>query len=168
MTTRDRILVTARRLAIDSGSVPSMDVIASAAGVSKGGFTHHFRTRSALLAGLAGQAIASMDEALTAAVATGDVVRTWLRISMSREEANLYRALLMSFTEGGADTAELVRQSAGASARWERLLTEELGDPVAGSVVRLLGDGLVMNALTGDALPPLKAILTWLHAEQGM
>lgn len=166
MSNRERILDTARRLAVDTGSVPSMDIIASAAGVSKGGFTHHFRTRSALLAGLAEQAIASMDKALDAAVATGDVVETWLRISMSREEADLYRALLMSFADGGADTPELLRRSAEASGRWERLLAEELGDPVAGSVVRLLGDGLVMNALTGDALPSLGAILGWLRREQ--
>lgn len=167
MTAKERILDAARRLAIDTGSVPSMDVIASASGVSKGGFTHHFRTRSALLAALAEQAIVSMDEALDAAVATGGVVRTWLQISMSREDADLYRALLMSFNEGGADTSELLRRSAEASARWERLLAEELGDPVAGSVVRLLGDGLVMNALTGGTLPSLEAILGWLDAEKG-
>lgn len=165
MSNKERILETARRLAVDTGSVPSMDVIASAAGVSKGGFTHHFKTRSALLAGLAEQAIASMDDALNAAVVTGQVVETWLRISMSREEADLYRALLMSFSDGGVDTTELLRRSAEASGRWERLLAEELGDPVAGSVVRLLGDGLVMNALTGDALPSLGAILGWLHGE---
>ncbi|WP_104181803.1 TetR/AcrR family transcriptional regulator [Arthrobacter sp. B0490] len=166
MTARARILDTARRLAIDTGSVPSMDVIASAAGVSKGGFTHHFGTRAALLAGLAEQAIESMDQALDAAVATGGVVRTWLEVSMSREEADLYRALLMSLNEGGADTSELLRRSAEASTRWERLLAEELGDPVAGSVVRLLGDGLVMNTLTGDALPSLEAVLGWLDAKQ--
>lgn len=167
MTARERIIETARRLAIETGSVPSMDVIASTAGVSKGGFTHHFKTRSALLAGLADQAIASIDEALNAAVATGGVVRTWLQTSMSREEGDLYRALLMSFTDVGADTSQLLRRSAEASARWELLLAEELGDPVAGSVVRLLGDGLVMNALTSDTLPSLQAILEWLNAKQG-
>ena len=143
-----------------------MDVIASAAGVSKGGFTHHFRTRSALLSGLAEQAIASMDEALNAAVPRSDVVGTWLRISMSREEADLYRALMMSFTEAGAGSTELFRLSSEATRRWEHLLAEELGDPVAASVVRLLGDGLVMNAVTGDTLPPLEAILGWLHGKQ--
>ncbi len=143
-----------------------MDVIAAAAGVSKGGFTHHFRTRSALLTGLAEQAIASIDETLDAAVAEGGVVRSWLQISLSREEPDLYRALLMSFNEGGADTSELLRRSAEASARWERLLTEELGDPVAGSVLRLLGDGLVVNALTGDSLPTLEAILGWLDSKR--
>lgn len=166
MTAKERILDTARRLTIETGSVPSMDVVASAAGVSKGGFTHHFRTRSALLSGLAEQAIDSMDAALDAAVATGDVVRTWLQISMAREESDLYRALLMSFGEGGTDTSELLRRSGEASTRWERLLAEELGDPVAGSVVRLLGDGLVMSALTGDTLPSLESILGWLDTRQ--
>ncbi|MHA7207784.1 TetR/AcrR family transcriptional regulator [Arthrobacter sp. MDT1-65] len=166
MTARERILDTARRLTIETGSVPSMDVVAAAAGVSKGGFTHHFRTRPALLSGLAEQSIASMDEALDAAAATGDVVRTWLRISMSREESDLYRALLISFNEGGTDTSELLRRSAEASARWEHLLAKELGDSVAGSVVRLLGDGLVMNTLTGDAVPSLELILAWLDTKR--
>jgi AcrR family transcriptional regulator len=98
-------------------SVPSMDVNESAAGVSKGAFTHHFRTRSALLARLAEQAIASMEEALDAAVATGGVVRTWLQISMPRKEADLYRALLMSFNEGKADSSELLRRTAPARQR---------------------------------------------------
>lgn len=144
-----------------------MDVIASASGVSKGGLMHHFNSRSALLAALVEQVIATMDEALDAAAATGGVVRTWLRISMSREDADLYRALLLSFTEVRVESSELLRRSAEASARWERLLAEELGDPVAGAAVRLLGDGLVMNVLTGDTLPSLEAILGWLDADKG-
>lgn len=163
MTNRDRILACARQLAISSGSVPSMDAIAAAAGVSKGGFTHHFKTRAALLEGLAAQAIESMDKALNAAADRGEVVETWLRVSMSRDDADLYRALLMSFADGGERAGALLSQSAEASARWERLLEAELGDPLSASIVRLLGDGMVMSSLTGDSRPSLDAVLAWLQ-----
>lgn len=159
MSNRDKILATARRLAITSGSVPSLDAIAAAAEVSKGGLMHHFKTRSALLEGLAEQAIDSMDEALDAAVPRGQVVETWLRLSMSRDDADLNRALLMSFADVGDNAGALLKQAAAASQRWERLLAAELGDPVAASIVRLLGDGMVINSLSSDSLPPLEAIL---------
>lgn len=163
MSTRERILSSARQLAIGSGTVPSMDAIAAAAGVSKGGFTHHFKSRAALLEGLAAHAIASTDEALGVAVGRGDVVETWLRLSMAGDDAALYRAILMSFADVGESAGVLLSQSAEASERWERLLAAELGDPVAASVIRLVGDGLVMSALTGDKLPSLEALLGWLE-----
>ena len=126
MTNRQHILSTARRLAIDAGTIPSLDAIASAAGVSKGGLMHHFRSRSALLAGLAEQAIATIDNALAAAVPEGRVVETWLRISLCRDEADLYRALLTTFSGAGTTTDELLQNSVAASARWEVLLAAEL------------------------------------------
>ena len=162
MTNRQHILSTARRLAIDAGTIPSLDAIASTAGVSKGGLMHHFRSRSALLAGLAEQAIATIDNALAAAVPEGRVVETWLRISLCRDEADLYRALLTTFSGAGTTTDELLQNSVAASARWEVLLAAELGDPTAATMVRLLGDGLVMNAVTGDALPALEDMLRWI------
>ncbi|WGM20312.1 TetR/AcrR family transcriptional regulator [Paenarthrobacter sp. OM7] len=163
MSMREQILATARQLAISTGSIPSMDAVAAAAKVSKGGFTHHFRTKAALLEGLAVQAIESLDEALNAAVTRGNVVETWLRISKSQDDADLYRALLVSFTDLGENADGLLSLSAEASKRWEQLLAAELGDPVAASIVRLLGDGMVMNSLTREALPPVENILTWLE-----
>ncbi|MHA7270148.1 TetR/AcrR family transcriptional regulator [Arthrobacter sp. HLT1-20] len=93
MGTKEHILQTVRRLAIDTGSVPSMDTIAHQAGVSKGGLMHHFKSRAALVEGMAVQAIQDMDDALTVAAGRGSVVETWLRMSTSREEAALYRAM---------------------------------------------------------------------------
>ncbi len=161
MSNRSSILATARQLAIGAGSVPSLDVVARAAGVSKGGLTHHFPSRAALLDGIAAQAIEGMDRALAAAE-EGRVVETWLRLSLSREEAELYRALLVSFSDAGA-TAAVLQRAAEASRRWEAMLAAETGDPVAASAIRLLGDGLVMNVLTGDTLPSLESLLGWVQ-----
>ncbi|MHA7262201.1 TetR/AcrR family transcriptional regulator [Arthrobacter sp. TMN-37] len=162
MDKRERILDTARRLAIETGSIPSLDVVATRSGVSKGGLMHHFRSRAALFEGIAEQAIEMMDAELGAAAGRGNVAETWLRLSRSPEDADLYRALLVSFTDAGSTTEALLNRSAEATRRWERMIADELGDPVAAAVVRLLGDGMVMNAVTGGRLPPLEAVLEWL------
>jgi AcrR family transcriptional regulator len=67
MSNREHILRTVRRLAIERGSVPSMNVVAERARLSKGGLMHHFNSRAALLEAIAMQAIQDMDQTLTAA-----------------------------------------------------------------------------------------------------
>jgi hypothetical protein len=52
---------------------------------------------------------------------------------MARDDADLYRALLMSLADAGEHAGSLLKQSAAASERWERLLAAELQDPVAAS-----------------------------------
>jgi len=163
MSNREQILRTARRLAVETGSVPSLDVIAVQAGVSKGGLMHHFRSRAALLDGLAEQAIQETDQALADAAVGGEVVETWLRLSASREEADLYRALLVSFADAGPMAESLMQRSAEASRRWESMLADEVGDPVAAVIIRLLGDGLVMDSAAGDGRPSADEILAWLR-----
>ena len=164
MSTKEHILQTVRRLAIETGSVPSMGVIAQQAGVSKGGLMHHFTSRNALVEGIAVQAIRDLDQALTAAAERGLVVETWLRLSSSREEAALYRAMSILLTDQTSLTDTLLQHAAEATRRWEHLITVETGDPVAASIIRLLGDGMLLNSLTdNDAGPSIDSILQWLN-----
>lgn len=164
MGNREHILRTVRRLAIETGSVPSMNAIAEQAGVSKGGLMHHFSSRAALVEAIAVQAIQDMDQALTAAAERGDVVETWLRLSFSREEAALYRAMSILLTDQSSTTDALLQQASEATRRWEQLFAAETGDPAAASVIRLLGDGILLNSITDDgASPGIDEILTWLH-----
>ncbi|TFC24320.1 TetR/AcrR family transcriptional regulator [Cryobacterium sp. TMT2-18-3] len=163
MSNREHILQTARRFAIETGSVPSMDAIAHQAGVSKGGLMHHFKSRAALVEGIAVQAIQDMDQELTAAAGRGNVIETWLRLSSSREEAALYRAMLILLTDRPSMTDTLMQQAAAATERWEQLFAIETGDPTAASVIRLLGDGMLLNSITDDySAPGVDAILQWL------
>ena len=163
MSNRENILQTVRRFAIETGSVPSMDAIAQQAGVSKGGLMHHFKSRAALVEGIAVQAIQDMDQTLTAAAGRGTVVETWLRLSSSREEAALYRAMLILLTDHASVTDTLLQQAAEATGRWEQLFAAETGDPVAASVIRLLGDGMLLNSITEhDTAPSVDSILQWL------
>lgn len=155
---------TARALAVETGSIPSLDDVARHAGVSKGGLMHHFRSRAALTEGVARQAIEEMDEALTAAAGRGQAVETWLRLSSSREETALYRAMAVLLTDHDHLTDDLLRAAAEATQRWERLFAEETGDAVAATVVRLVGDGMLVGDLSGAAHADVDAVVRWLGA----
>jgi AcrR family transcriptional regulator len=161
MSNRTHILQTARTLAVETGSIPSLDDVARQAGVSKGGLMHHFRSRAALTEGVAMQAIEEMDRALAAAE-RGQAVETWLRLSSSREEAALYRAMAILLTDPAQLTDDLLRRAAEAAGRWERLFAEETGDPAAAAVIHLVGDGMLLNNLSGDASSDVDSIVQWL------
>lgn len=162
MSNKEKILSTASALTRKTGVVPSMDVIARAAGVSKGGMMHHFTSRAALVEGLAVEVMRDMDTALKAAAGQGIAVETWLRLSASREEAALYRAMSIILTDHAAITDALLQQAAQFTERWERLFAAETGDPVTATIVRLLGDGLLLNSVADDAVPDVDVILAWL------
>jgi len=165
MSSRTRILQTARALAVETGSIPSLDDVAQRAGVSKGGLMHHFRSRAALTEGVAVQAIEEMDQALAVAAEHGQAVETWLRLSSSRDEAALYRAMAILLADPGHLTDALMREAAEATGRWERLFAEETGDPVAAAVIHLVGDGMLLNNLSGDASVDVDAIVQWLSTK---
>lgn len=164
MTSRDDILAAMRRLTIDTGVLPSMDDVARAAGLSKGGLIHHFATRAALVDGLIGRAVAEVDEGMALAAAAGHAARSWLRLSApDGDELELYRAMTVALKALGSAQGSAANQDSaqlGASvlvavaiARWDALLTAELGDATDALIVRLVGDGLFLNALSGTPVP---------------
>ena len=125
---------------------------------------HHFKSRAALVEGIALEAMQDIDHALRAA-ARGTVVETWLRLSASREEAALYRAISIILTDTAAITETLLQQAAEAAEvteRWDELFAAETGSLVTASVVRLLGDGLLLNSVTNYSAPDIDSILQWL------
>lgn len=154
MDMRERILDVARRLTIERGLIPSLNVVAEAAGVSKGGLIHHFPTRAALVEGLARGALDEIDREMTAAAASGSVAAAWLRLSVpSGEDLDLFRALAVTHRAMDANLAGVIDAADDAVTRWERLISDELGDPAQARIVRLVGDGLAMNAIAGMRTP---------------
>jgi AcrR family transcriptional regulator len=147
---RSRLLEDARRLTIAQGSVPSLNALAAAARVSKGGLVHHFPTRAALVDGLARAAIAEIDQVMTAAAEAGTASVTSLELaSPGPAETGLFRALAAAYQSIDDDRTGTLTAAAEAAARWEALIAEELGDPLSARVIRLLGDGITFNALVG-------------------
>ncbi|MDO5500936.1 MAG: TetR/AcrR family transcriptional regulator [Propionibacteriaceae bacterium] len=163
---RGEVLDVARRLTLETGAVPSLNAIVAAAGVSKGGMTHHFPTRAALVAGLARMALEEVDEEMSRAAIRGDATRTWLRLSMPQAvERALMQALVVELRTEDPVITVLLADARDAVIRWERTIEAEVGDPVQARVIRLVGDALVANAVAGiESEPPsvdeLQAFLT--------
>lgn len=151
---RQRLLDEARRITIAEGSVPSLNALAAAAGVSKGGLVHHFPTRAALVDGLARAAIADVDQVMTAAAEAGTASVTWLALaSPDPAETGLFRAMAAAYQSIHDDRSGTLTTAAEAAARWEALIAAEVGDPLTARVIRLLGDGITFNALVGVPVP---------------
>ena len=137
---------------VASGETPSLEKVAAAAGVSKGGLLYHFPSTTALRDGLIARALRDTDDALREAAADGRAARAWLRLSVPDEDQRrLWAGLLATFRLVGADAA-LPPQLEEHAERWQQLLTDELGDARRGQVLRLVGDGLLLQSLTGT--PP--------------
>lgn len=153
MGVRDRVLDALQDLVLAGDPVPALDAVAAAAGVSKGGLLHHFRDRRALAHGLVHRALAETDLAMAAAAARGAAAETWLRLSAADgPELAATRALLsvLRVSVSGIDLPVEVGESVR---RWQAMITADVGDPVRGDLVRLVGDGLFLEALAGDPPP---------------
>lgn len=151
---RERVLDAYADL-VASGDAPSLEKVAAAAGVSKGGLLYHFPSTTALRDGVIARALDDTDAALREAAAEGQAGRAWLRLSVPDEDQRrLWAGLLATFRLVGADAA-LPPQLVEHEQRWQQLLTEEVGDAVRAQVLRLVGDGLLLQSLTGT--PPTAA-----------
>ncbi|MEV2276591.1 TetR/AcrR family transcriptional regulator [Nocardiopsis sp. NPDC049922] len=155
--TRDRILDALQDILINEGySAVTLEAVARAASVSKGGLLYHFPSKTALLTGLIDRLSALAEEEFREA-REGDegVVRVFLRTSLpqSPEERELYWAVIAAL-RGQEDLSE---EAAGLVqrlfTRWGELLHEELTDPVLAEIILRAGDGLYMAAIAGLPQP---------------
>ena len=141
------------RLVIQRRALPSLDAVAAEAGLSKGGLIHHFRSRAALLDGLVERELDRVDAALTKAADRGGAARMWLELaSPNTQVIEVYRAMdvvLKALSSGGSTLPKAV---AVRLVHWDELLARELGDADRALVVRLVGDGLLLNAISGTPL----------------
>lgn len=152
-TTRDRILDALQEILVRDGySSVTLEAVARAASVSKGGLLYHFPSKAAMLTGLIDR-LAELAEQEFREAAEGEegVVRVFLRTSLPRsvQERELYWAViaaLRSQEDMPPEAAERVRY---LFTRWGELLHEELEDPVLAEIILRAGDGLYMSALAG-------------------
>lgn len=148
---RQTILDHATGLAVSCGDIPSLNALAGAAGISKGGLMHHFPTRDALLTALAIDGIAAVDAAMELASGRTETLRTWLTLSIPDAEGiTLFQSIASIFFAGKSDHGEIHNLCAEATSRWETRLRAELGSSEAARVALLLGDGLLFGAISGS------------------
>ncbi|MDA3647066.1 TetR/AcrR family transcriptional regulator [Saccharopolyspora indica] len=151
--TRDRILDALQRILIRKGTAAvTLESVAAEAGVSKGGLLYHFRSKQAMLQGLTLRLDDAAEAEFAQATEDGvDVVRYFLQTSLptSDEEMALYWSVIAALrgAEGLSEAGSEVL--ARVFGRWSELLTDHIGDPVLAEIVRLVGDGLYLSALSG-------------------
>lgn len=150
-TTRQVILNHASRLAVSQGEVPSLNALAAAAGISKGGLMHHFPSRDALLTALVVEGIAEVDAAMQLATGPTETLRTWLKLSIPDETGiALFQSMASIFFAGKSDHGGIQDLALEATHRWEARLKTELGSKEAARTALLLGDGLLFGAISGS------------------
>lgn len=146
MTVRDRVLDALQDLVLSGGPAPALDAVAAAAGVSKGGLLHHFPDRRVLAHALVRRVLDATDALVVEAAQRGDAAATWLRLSAAQGPEARALLALGRVSAGGID---LPPEVAASTARWQEMIVREVGDPLRGEVVRLVGDGLLVEALAG-------------------
>ncbi|MDO3647496.1 TetR/AcrR family transcriptional regulator [Nocardia mangyaensis] len=162
--TRDRILDAMETLLLERGaSQLTLENVAAAAGVSKGGLLYHFKSKDAMLAGLVHRLGERARDHLAAARAQGSSTAEWYLQSPDPTEPadaielTLYRSMLATMRTIDASTAHSpneIQQALGdVLTSWSDNLDLEIDDPVRADTIRLVGDGVYLRALLG--LPPV-------------
>lgn len=157
MSARARVLDALQQLLVEQGpTAVTLEAVADAAGVSKGGLLYHFPSKTALYAGLVDRLRAQTeDDVAAAATAPEGAVRHFLETSTpSNEEAEHYWAVIAALRGRDVGTDETIAALGQLFDRWRDLLREHVDDPVLAEIVRLAGDGIYLGVLAG--LPPVE------------
>lgn len=157
---RDRILAAYEDLLINDGPrAATLDAVAAAAGVSKGGLLYHFKSKEALRDGLlekmAELAAVDFDQMATDPEGSASYyVRTSV-FGGTTFDKTIVAAMRLA---QGDDTTVRTAFSA-VHATWYGLILADVGDPVVARAIMLLGDGLYYNAAL-FGLPSLPTLPT--------
>lgn len=163
--TRQRILQAANEVVLREGvGALTLDAVAHAAGVSKGGLLYHFPAKEALIAGMIDALVAGFEAALAArlpeaggAEQTGSWLRAYIEETFAHDQPGmtLSAGLLAAVTTNPA----LLEPIRARYAVWQRQAETDGIDPVVGTLIRLAADGLFFAELLHLAPPgePLRA-----------
>lgn len=148
--TRDRLLDAFEGLLIAHGPrAATLDAVAAAAEVSKGGLLYHFPSKAALVQGQRDR-LAELGTADVAAMraAPEGAAEYYLRESM-QSGGPLDRALIAAVRLAEESDGDATAVLEDLRTHWYDALLAELSDPAVAHVVQLLGDGMYYNAVTG-------------------
>jgi len=147
---RDRILdAFAELLSLEGERHATLEAVARAAGVSKGGLLYHFPSKDRLVDGLCERLteLAAEDVQRMRSAPEGPAryyIRTsyWAGTPMDRALVGVAR-----LQQAGFAAAQEAAKS--VSENWLQALVDGIGDQSAARAVKLVGDGLYYNALFG-------------------
>jgi AcrR family transcriptional regulator len=144
---RDRILYAFEGLLIAEGErAATLDAVAAAAGVSKGGLLYHFKSRDALTAGLVQKLriLADADFELMAAAPEG-AARYYVRTSVFAG-TSFDRTLVAAMRLAQSQDEQVRGAFQEIHQTWLDLIHRDVPDPAVARAIMLLGDGLYYNA----------------------
>ncbi|MBY6411328.1 TetR/AcrR family transcriptional regulator [Rhodococcus sp. BP-252] len=149
--TRDRILDALEELLLDEGSTKvTLEAVAAKAGVSKGGLLYHFNTKDAMIAAMVRRLGDRSDAQRAQAEQGGTTVAQWYLQppeTISEKEIDLFRSTLAVLRSIDGAPGEIQDAVTEVMRLWDEAIRAEITDPVAAEIVRLVGDGIYLNAL---------------------
>ncbi|WP_255684530.1 TetR/AcrR family transcriptional regulator [Pseudonocardia sp. TRM90224] len=157
---KDRVLDAYETLLIEHGAgAVTLDAVAAAAQVSKGGLLYHFASKDALATGLLDRLRErSAADAQDLRAAPDGAVDYYVRTSApgGASSGGLTRTYLAVLRLADSTDAGIAARDAltVVNADGYAALLEEVRDPVVALLAQLVGDGLYLRTLTGTPLPP--------------
>ncbi|MFD5225262.1 TetR/AcrR family transcriptional regulator [Microbacterium sp. NPDC058342] len=143
---RERVMDAYESILIDSGDrAATLDAVAAAAGVSKGGLLYHFGSKDELETGLVERLKALTEDDLERMDAAPEgPVAYYVRTSVMEDDA-LDRALIATsrLAQGGSGAAAAALRE--VRRRWAEAVRPHVRDDTALDLVMLLSDGLYFN-----------------------
>lgn len=156
---REHILDAYVDLLIHTGErAATLDAVATAAKVSKGGLLYHFSSKKALLEALAERTVTLAEEDF-ATMAQAPEGASGYYINSSIPSNTPFDRALIAISRLAQNNNELAQHTlARVQEGWHSLILAELGDAHIARAVLLLGDGMYYNAaFGGGATNPLTA-----------
>ena len=155
--TRQRILRALRGLLADGGTdAVTLEAVAAAAGVSKGGLLYHFPSKSALYLGLLAAVRDTVSKEMADAAAKSGAARGFLDYSepTQDDEAGFFTSLIAAVRTGQSGESAASNSEASALLAdifrvWEEPMRAAVADPVQAELIRLVGFGLYFADLVG-------------------
>ena len=147
---REHILDTYVDLLIHTGErAATLDAVATAAKVSKGGLLYHFSSKKALLEALVERTVTLAEEDFEAMAQAPEGASAYYINSSTPDNTPFDRALI-ALSRLAQNNNELAQRTlAHVQEGWHSLILAELGDERIARAVLLLGDGMYYNAAFG-------------------
>ncbi len=159
-TTREAILKAANQVVMEGGVARlTLEAVAQAAGVSKGGLLYHFPSKDALVKGM----IEFLNVAFNASIrqayeadrgpARGRWLRSFIRATFSSEQVGIGAGLLAAVALNPA----LLEPNRTNYQTWQQQIEADGIDPATATIIRLAVDGLFFSELL-DFAPPQQSL----------
>ncbi len=158
--TRDRILGAVRALLVRGGpDAVTLDAAAAEAGVSKGGLLYHFPTKASLFVGVLAQMRDRVVADMAARTADRDPVTAFLEYGVPVDDEDAFAvALIAAVHHGQAADPEIRALLVDGFRAWEAPMLAAVADPVRAEIIRLVGNGIYLSAISGLPLPEPKLL----------